>query len=234
MVQRTGGAAVGATVDYSLSDGSAKAGVDYTPLSGTLTFLAGVTQQFFDVPLLPDAQATGDISFFVNLSNPSGGATLADATGTVTIYASPGQFHFTADSYTVAKNNASLTVTVEFDPSPGDYPIGGTSGPNNNPIVTVDYATSDGTAQAGLNYGAVSGTLTFGGIVDSQQTLTIPILDDAAVEDDQTFFLTLSDPTGGPTLADGGTATVTILANPTTSTARHDAAGDHRCARPSA
>ncbi len=92
VVQRTGGAAMGATVEYSLSDGSAKAGVDYTPVSGTLTFLAGVTQQFFDVPLIPDAQATGDLSFFVNLSNPTGGATLADPTGTVTIYAVPGQF----------------------------------------------------------------------------------------------------------------------------------------------
>ncbi len=150
----------------------------------------------------------------MNLSNPVGGATLADATGTVTIYAYPGQFHFTADSVTVAKNNASLTVTVEFDPSPGDYPSGGTSGPNNNPTVTVDYATSDGTAQAGLNYGAVSGTINLGEA--GTQTLTIPILNDAAVEDDQTFFLTLSDPTGGPTLADGGTAMVTILANPTT------------------
>ena len=214
LVQRTGGAAVGATVNYSLSDGSAKAGVDYTPVSGTLTFLAGVTQQFFDVPLLPDAQATGDISFFVNLSNPLGGATLADATGTVTIYAYPGQFHFTADSYTVAKNDASLTVTVKFDPLPGDYPIGGTSGANNNPTVTVDYATSDGTAQAGLNYGAVSGTINLGEA--GTQTLTIPILDDAAVKDDQSFVLTLSDPTGGASLADGATATVTILANPTT------------------
>ena len=53
VVQRIGGAAVGATVDYSLSDGTAKAGIDYTPVSGTLTFLAGVTQQFFNVPLLP-------------------------------------------------------------------------------------------------------------------------------------------------------------------------------------
>ncbi len=81
--------------------------------------------------------------------------------------------------------------------------------------MTVDYATSDGTAQAGLNYGAVSGTLTFGAL-PSQQTLTIPILDDTAVEDNETFSFTLSDPTGGPTLANGETATVTILANPTT------------------
>ena len=106
----------------------------------------------------------------MNLSNPSGGATLADATETVTIYAVPGQFRFTADSYTVAKNNASLTVTVEFDPSPGDYPIGGTSGSNINPAVTVDYATSDGTAQAGLNYGAVSGTLSFGSAVGCRRS----------------------------------------------------------------
>jgi hypothetical protein len=40
-------------------------------------------------------------------------------------------------------------------------------------------------------------------------------LDDAAVKDDQTFFLTLSGRTGGTSLADGGTAMVKILANPT-------------------
>ena len=163
-------------------------------------------------------QVNGDISFFVNLSDPTNGATLAEATATVTLYAEPGQFHFTAASYTVAKNNASLTVTVEFNLAPGDYP---TFGPTSTVIqtigdqaVTVDYATSDGTAQAGLNYGAVSGTLS---LYDGDPaTITIPIMDDLAVDDNETFSLTLSNPIYGPSIADGGTVPVTILANPTT------------------
>ena len=62
LVQRIGGAAVGATVDYSLSDGTAKAGVDYTPVSGTLTFRAGVTQQYVNVPLLPRCRRSTETS----------------------------------------------------------------------------------------------------------------------------------------------------------------------------
>ena len=61
--------------------------------------------------------------------------------------------------------------------------------------VTVDYATTDGTASAGEDYTATSGTLTFeAGTVE--QTVSVPVLDDASDEGEETFTLTLSNPTG--------------------------------------
>ena len=61
--------------------------------------------------------------------------------------------------------------------------------------VTVKYATSDGTATAGSDYTATSGTLTFAAGQISQ-TVNVPVLGDAAVEPDETLKLTLSAPSG--------------------------------------
>ena len=73
--------------------------------------------------------------------------------------------------------------------------------------VTVDYATSDGTATAGDDYTATSGTLTFAA-GETAKTVSVPILDDAHDEGSETLTLTLSNASGA-TLADA-TATGTI------------------------
>ena len=70
--------------------------------------------------------------------------------------------------------------------------------------VTVDYATSDGTATAGADYTATSGTLTFQ-TGDTQKTISVPIDNDIVNESDETFTFTLSNPAG----ADLGTSTAT-------------------------
>lgn len=66
--------------------------------------------------------------------------------------------------------------------------------------VTVQYATADGTATAGTDYTATSGTLTFlpG---ETSKTISVPVLGDPTVEADEAFTVTLSSPTGGATLA---------------------------------
>ena len=71
------------SVDYATSDGSAKAGEDYTETSGTLSFEPGETGKTVSVPVLDDAHDDDGESFTLTLSNPLGGsATLADATAT--------------------------------------------------------------------------------------------------------------------------------------------------------
>ena len=67
--------------------------------------------------------------------------------------------------------------------------------------VTVDYATADGSAKAGEDYTATSGTLTFAA-GERTKTVNVPVLDDAVDEGEETFMLRLSNATGGR-IADG-------------------------------
>ncbi len=67
--------------------------------------------------------------------------------------------------------------------------------------VTVDYATADGSAKAGEDYTATSGTLTFAA-GETEKTVSVPVLDDALDEGSETFALRLSNASGAR-IADG-------------------------------
>ena len=102
--------------------------------------------------------------------------------------------------------------------------------------VTVEYATSDGTAVADADYEAVSGTLVFGP-GETQKTVAVSVLADTHSEAAETLTLTLAGPVGG-TLGEAQ-ATGTIAANvhgvPLTATLTHmpdededDVLGEHK------
>ena len=74
--------------------------------------------------------------------------------------------------------------------------------------VTVQYATSDGTAESGTDFTAASGTLTFEPN-ETSKTVSVPTTGDSEEEEDETFALTLSNPADA-TLGDA-TATGTIV-----------------------
>ena len=101
---------------------------------------------------------------------------------------------------TVSVSNASASEgeAVEFTVS-----LASASGQQ----VTVQYATSNGTAESGTDFTAASSTLTFGAN-ETSKTVSVATTDDSVDEDDETFTLTLSRPTNA-TLADA-TATGTI------------------------
>ena len=67
--------------------------------------------------------------------------------------------------------------------------------------VTVDYATTDASAQAGVDYTATRGTLTFQ-TGESSKTITVAVLDDVHDEGEETLTLTLAN-AAGAYLADG-------------------------------
>ena len=73
--------------------------------------------------------------------------------------------------------------------------------------VAVAYATADGSATAGSDYTATSGTLTFAA-GETAKTVSVPVLDDAHDEGEETLTLRLSAATGA-VIADG-VATGTI------------------------
>ena len=75
--------------------------------------------------------------------------------------------------------------------------------------ISVDYATVDGSAEAGRDYDATSGVLTFlAG--ETSKTINVDVLDDSEDEGNQTLTLTLTDPSGGNAFLADDTATGTI------------------------
>ena len=77
-------------------------------------------------------------------------------------------------------------------------------------VVTVDWATADGTATQGADYAETTGTLTFDAL-ETEQTITVSLLDDALDETDETFTVTLTN-AANATL-DDAEATGTITDN---------------------
>jgi hypothetical protein len=88
----------------------------------------------------------------------------------------------------------SATVTVTLSPSSASQ-------------VTVDYATADGTATAGTDYAAQSGTLTFAA-GQTVRTIQVGVNGDTVDEPDETFQVMLSNPQGAGIDRDTGTGTI--------------------------
>lgn len=76
--------------------------------------------------------------------------------------------------------------------------------------ISVEYATTAGSATAGEDYEEVSGTLEWGDGDRSDKSFTVPILDDDDDEGQETFGIALSDPTGGARLGSPSSAVVRI------------------------
>jgi Calx-beta domain/FG-GAP-like repeat len=166
------------TVHYTTTDGSATAGSDYTAGSGDVTFAPGETSKTISVAVLGDRLPEATETFVVNLSSPTnsfindgqGVGTIVDDEPRVSIYdvtMNEGNSGLTAFAFTV-----SLSVAY-------DVP------------VTVNYATANGTATAGSDYQAASGTLT---IPAGQTSGTISVLvnGDRLGEPNETFFVNLN------------------------------------------
>ena len=144
-VSRTGVLTQAVTVDYATANGSAQAGTDYTAATGRLSFAANASSQ--PIKIVTSAASLGG-SFSVQLSAPSGTATLgrASATGTITPPA-PSTFVAIGNAGPVTPGSAlNFTVTRTG-------PLTGAS--------SVAFTTVDGTAVAGVDYVSQSSTLTF-------------------------------------------------------------------------
>jgi cytochrome c peroxidase len=81
--------------------------------------------------------------------------------------------------------------------------------------VTVDFNTSDSTAQQRTDYALSTGTLSFAA-GESSKTFTVLITDDAYVEGNETINLNLTNATGGSAIGLNSAATITISDNDTT------------------
>jgi RHS repeat-associated protein len=190
---------VGGTADYYMEP-------DYSGLpnfdgmgSGWVTIPAGSASTTMTLTPYDDAEEESNETVIVTLSSESGYLVGTVNAATVTINDNDGLPPLAFDSTSVSVNEAAGIVTFAVTLT---SPVADT--------ITVDYATANGTAAAGADYTAVAGTLTFNS-GQTNQTVTVPILDDAGDEPDETFAVSLSNPTNARIATPS--ATITILDN---------------------
>lgn len=203
-VTRTGGSFGAASVNYATSDGTATAGSDYTAASGTLSWVDGdSTGKSFSTSIADDAVFEGSETITVTLSGANGASLGTPASATITIIDNdsppPGTLQLSPASYTVSENVVSVTVTVSR--------ANGSAG-----TASVNYATGNGTATAGSDYTAASGTLNWAVGDAADKTFNVQVTDDTAVESSETINLTLSSASGA-TLGTPSSGTITITDN---------------------
>jgi LmbE family N-acetylglucosaminyl deacetylase len=184
------------SVNYATADSTATAPGDYTAVSATLVFDAGVTSQAISIPVASDLLDEPNEAFLLNLSGAVN-ATIADPDGSATITDDDGAAALSITDVTVTEGNAG-TANAVFTVS--------LSAASGHPI-SVNYATADGTASA-VDYTATSGTLVFDPGVTTQ-TVTTSALGDLLDEANEAFFVNLSAAVNA-TIADAqGVATIT-------------------------
>jgi hypothetical protein len=202
-VNRSGSSSGAVGVSYATSNSTAD-GSDYTSASGTLSWGDGDTVgKTFTVAITDDASNESAESFNLALSSPTGGASLgSQSTASVTIVDNDtppaGTLQFSAPTYSVGEAGGTATITVTR--------TGGSGG-----AVSVNYATSNGTATAGADYTAASGTLSWANGDTAPKTFTVGISPDTIQENDETVNLGLGGATGGATLGSQKTAVLTIV-----------------------
>jgi len=212
-VTRSGGSTgvVGATWTLTAPGGAGNADAgDFDALqsfTGTVSFADGDTSETITILVQGDLVNEDDEDFTVELSLPTGGATIGDDTGEGTITnddAAPVPGELSIGDVTMNEGNAgttSFTFTV--------LRTGGDDGAV-SATWTLDAPGGANLADSADFAGAqpTSGTVSF---ADGQtsQTITILVQGDVSVETSETFLVTLSAPTGGATLGNSnGTGTI--------------------------
>lgn len=179
------------------SDGTARISSDYLSRSGDISFAPGQTSRVVSITVNGDTMVEPDETFFVTISGVVN-ATINDGQGAVTIVNDDAPLRtLSINDTSVAEGNAGsrnavFTVTL--------------SAAATRP-VTVSFATANGTATAGSDYSAVSGTVS---IPTGSRTavINVPVTGDTVVEPNETLFVNLSAPSGA-SLADAqGVATI--------------------------
>ncbi len=202
IVRRTGGSAGSVSVRAVLVSGTAFLTSDFRGFDGatltttTLNWADGdSTDRVINIQIVNDAISETLQTFSIRLDNPSGGTNILGATThVVSILDDDGAGHASllAATSTVSEHEGNAVFNVRRS--------GSTSG-----TLTVNYATANGTAIAGQDYTAVSGSLTWNSGESADKQITVPLINDGSPEGDENFTVTLT----GNSLVLGSIRTVT-------------------------
>ncbi|WP_185096823.1 Calx-beta domain-containing protein [Chitinophaga barathri] len=188
-------------VNYTIN-GTAGQGADYTPLSGWVLIPAGQNSVSIPVNVLDDNILENTETVIVTLTHGSSSSFAYTAGGNATV-------NITNDDNTPANMTLRITKTRDgAEPGTGGaFSIGLPDGIATSEDIQVTY-TIAGSAAAGTDYEALSGTVT---IPAGQNSVSVPVnvTDDQVIEPLETVILTL---TGGTSTSFSfpGTASATV------------------------
>jgi len=190
------------SVTYSIKDVTTDKS-DYTDSGLTVTFAPGETLKNISIPITTDSLYEADESFTLTVKSPvnativQGNVTVNQADIPVTIVNDDPVPQISINNASVTEGNSgavSATFTVSLS-----NPSGSTT--------TVNYATANGTALAGLDYDATSGKLTFSPGQISK-TFSVQVRGDTLNESDENFTVNLTAPVGATIGSGVGTGTI--------------------------
>ena len=189
------------TVDYGVIGGTADESDDFGPVSGSLAFATNELSKVLTIPLVNDAEGEGNENFVLGFSNPGGASIGARSTTTVTITDNEPSVKLSLASYGPV-SEAVATHVAAFQV----MRVG-------NPAVpfTVEYRTSDGTAEAPDDYTPTSGTLAFAAN-QVKQIVNVTLIDDDDAEISETIRVILENPVGA-SLGSGAEAVLNVTSN---------------------
>jgi chitinase len=179
------------TVQFGTQNVTATNGQDYVARNGTLTFNPGQMSKTVTVLVNGDTRLEPDERFNLNLFNAAG-AGIDDGTGVGTI------LNDDPAPPPPPKVFISINDESDFERDAGLVPITFklTLDRASTRTVSVHFTTANGTATAGSDYNATSGTITFTP-GQTRRTVTVFVRGDRVRERDETFFLQLSSPING-------------------------------------
>jgi hypothetical protein len=196
-VNRIGGTAGEARVDYASSDGSAVAGQDYTATSGTLTFANGVSTQTFSVPIINDALHESNETVNLTLTNAGGSGSLGSpATASLSIVDNDPSPILSINDVQVVEGNSGTTNAVFTVTLTGATAL----------TATVSFATANNTANFS-DYQPTAGQLSFSP-GETTKTITVAVIGDTINEPNETFFVNLNTPTNATLSRSTGVGTI--------------------------
>ena len=198
-VRRTGGSQGAVSVNYSTTDGTATAGTDFTAASGTLNWADGDTDvKLIELATIPDSVAEGNEDFHDSTEQSDWRCHRSHVGRDQTC------------GFWTTTRGLVLSVPERQSTRPAARLPSAYRGAAQVGAVTVDYGTTSGSATSGSDFVSASGTLSWADGDTADKTILVDITNDMADESDETFTVTLSNPSGGTPLAPNSTATVTI------------------------
>ena len=199
LVNRVGGSGGAASVNYTVSGGSATTGTDFiSSPNGVLNFADAQSSATFTITIVNDLLHEGNESLSLALINPSGKTTLGSpATATLSIIDDDAVPSFSINDISQPEGtgaNQSVIFTVTMSAPSGL-------------AASVNYATLTGTATSPADFTGSAGILVFAP-GDTSRTITIPITGDSQQENDELFYVDLSSPTNSSISDSRGVATL--------------------------